>query len=63
MSDDIIHFYRVVSNLRPRLNRKAMNLASQMISKSASKNWKEMGVLSLTLYGYSRPNGTLVVEM
>ncbi|KAF8816594.1 hypothetical protein BYT27DRAFT_7248032 [Phlegmacium glaucopus] len=44
-------------------DKRALRMASQAIAKSARKHWKDMGVLTLSFYGYTRPNGTIVVEM
>lgn len=38
-------------------------MAGQTIAKSAEKHWKDMGILTLTFYTYTRPNGTVVAEM
>lgn len=42
---------------------RAIKLAGQTISKAAAKNWRNMGIYSLVLYGYVRPNGVIAVEM
>jgi hypothetical protein len=39
-----------------------MKLAGQIVAKSARKNWKDMGVFTLTFYGYIKPNGKIIVE-
>jgi hypothetical protein len=47
----------------PWHNRRAMKLAAATVAKTAEKLWKDMGVLSLTFFAYTRMDGKFVVEM
>lgn len=43
--------------------RRAKNLAAQVVATSARKNWMDMGVYTLTFYGYINQNGMVHLEM
>lgn len=43
--------------------RWATKMVGQMVVKSSLKHWKDMGVQTLTFYGYTKPNGNVVVRM
>ena len=46
----------------PAATRRAMRLAGQVIVKAAKKNWKDMGLYTLTFFAFLKPNGKIVVE-
>jgi hypothetical protein len=37
-------------------------LAGQAVAKAAKRNWKDMGVFTLTFYAYIKANGKITVE-
>jgi hypothetical protein len=37
-------------------------MAGPTIARSARKNWTDLGVYTLTFYGYISPNGKLTVQ-
>lgn len=42
--------------------RRAVKMAAQVVAKGAKKNWKQLGLYSLTFYGYIKPNGKITIE-
>ena len=43
--------------------RRAMKMAGQAVANAAKKNWTDMGLYSLTFYGYTKANGKITVSM
>jgi hypothetical protein len=39
--------------------RRAQKLAGPTIGKAAEKYWEDMGVVTLTFYAYTRPDGRI----
>jgi hypothetical protein len=39
-----------------------MRMAGQVIAKAAKKNWKDMGLFTLSFFGFIKPNGKITVE-
>lgn len=48
--------------LIPAAPRRAMKLAGQVIVKAAKKNWKDMGLYTLTFFAFVKSNGKITVE-
>lgn len=42
--------------------RRATKMAGQAVSNAAKKNWTDMGLYSLTFYGYIKANGKITVS-
>ena len=42
--------------------RRASKMAGQAVSNAARKNWTDIGLYSLTFYGYIKANGKITVS-
>jgi hypothetical protein len=46
----------------PAVCRRAMKMGGQAIANAAKKNWTDMGLYTLTFYGYTKANGKITVS-
>jgi hypothetical protein len=42
--------------------RRATKMAGQAVANASKKHWKDMGLFTLTIYGYIKPTGKITVE-